>query len=99
MLGPAEEVLAVFHRVVEVLLPWNSEASEFKLQFPPALPTHRDHPQPDAPTLHKGLFLKGPTGFGLRWNPVLKFTVYKGETWPPGGASRKGNGKQDPKLK
>lgn len=65
MLGPAEEVLAVFHRVVEVVLPWNSEVSEFKLQLPPALPTHRDHPQPDAPTPHKGLFLKGPTGFGL----------------------------------
>lgn len=52
--GPVEEVLAVFHRVVEVVLPWNLEASESKLQFPPALPTHRDHSQPDVPAPHKG---------------------------------------------
>lgn len=48
---------------------------------------------------HPGALPKGPTGSGLLWNPVLKMTLYKGESWPPGEASRKSKAQQDPQLK
>lgn len=34
VLSPADEVLAAFHGRVVILLPWNAEASEFKLLSP-----------------------------------------------------------------
>ena len=71
MLWPSEEVLTASHRAV--VLPWNAKVGECKLGYPPALPTHGDHPP-------QGLFLEEATGSSLLRNPVLELTLYREES-------------------